>query len=50
MVPKYKSVSVPSGLIEDVEKMIGSCGYVSVADFVKDAIRRRLEELRVGGV
>ena len=50
MAQKYKGVSLPAGMVEDVEKMIGSCGYVSVSDFVKDAIRRRLEELRVEGV
>lgn len=37
-------------MVEDVEKMIGSGGYVSVSDFVKDAVRRRLEEFRVRGV
>jgi metal-responsive CopG/Arc/MetJ family transcriptional regulator len=46
----YKSISIPADLCEGVEKMIGSCGYVSASDFVKDAIRRRLEELRVDGV
>lgn len=49
MVQKYKSVSLPAGMVEDVERWIGSRGYVSVSDFVKDAVRRRLEELRVGG-
>ena len=47
MAQKYKGVSLPAGMVEDVEKMIGSCGYVSVSDFVKDAVRRRLEELRI---
>jgi Arc/MetJ-type ribon-helix-helix transcriptional regulator len=46
----YKSVSIPIDLYEDVEKMIGRCGYVSASDFVKDSIRRRLEKLRVDGV
>lgn len=46
MTPKYQSVSLPISLIEEMEKQVGEHGYVSVTEFVKDACRRRLEELR----
>lgn len=41
---KYVSVSVPRDLIDRIEDL-RSTGYVSVAEFVKDACRRRLEYL-----
>ena len=53
MPPKgYKSVSIPKGLLEEAEELIcelkkqGFHPYMNVTDFVKDAIRRRIEELR----
>lgn len=42
---KYVSVSLPVNLASRVEKVIDGKGYVSVAEFVKDSCRRRLEEL-----
>jgi len=44
----YRSVSLPSVLVEDIERVIADRDYASVSEFVKDAIRRRLEELRGG--
>ncbi len=44
----YKAVSLPEELIEFIRKVIEErpeLGYDSIADFVKDAIRRRLKEL-----
>ena len=53
MPPKgYKSVSISSELLKEVEALMaelkreGSGLYLNVTDFVKDAIRRRIEELR----
>ena len=44
----YLTVSIPRELIEEVDRVIGAgkYGYDSRAEFIKDAIRRRLEELR----
>ena len=54
MPPKgYKSVSLPKGLLEEAEKLISELNekrfhpYMNETDFVKDAIRRRIEELRM---
>jgi metal-responsive CopG/Arc/MetJ family transcriptional regulator len=44
----YLTVSIPRELIEEIDRAIGTgkYGYDSRAEFIKDAIRRRLEELR----
>lgn len=45
--PGYKSVSVPEEMIAHIEKIIKEHNtlYRTVADFVKDSIRRRIEYL-----
>ena len=49
MSKEYQSVSLPKGLAKEIQEYIAGrgCGqgYVSVSDFVKDACRRRLEEV-----
>jgi metal-responsive CopG/Arc/MetJ family transcriptional regulator len=48
---KYVSVSLPSELVQAIdEKAIGKLGYRSRPDFIKDAIRRRLEQIGKGNV
>ena len=46
----YRTVSLPIGLVTSIEAYVadrGICqGYVSLSDFVKDACRRRLDELQ----
>jgi len=42
---EYRNVSLPSVLVEDIEKFVESKHYSSIAEFVKDAIRRRIDEL-----
>ena len=43
---KYRSTALPTELYERVEMHVGkSSGYVSVLDFLKDAVRRRLDEI-----
>ena len=45
---RWRSVSLRTELIEKIEKLIEQrpdLGYTSVADFIADAVRRRLEEL-----
>jgi predicted DNA-binding protein len=49
----YSNISIPLGLRKEVEKLIEDLkeegidlGYKTVAEFVKEAIRHRVEELR----
>ncbi len=42
MVKPYRSVKLPSGMLEAVESFVREhpeCGYSSLADFVKDSVR-----------
>ena len=43
----YTAVNIPSSLIRRARKFVGNepYGYASLAELVKDALRRRLEEL-----
>ena len=44
----YRGLTIPESLIEKVESLIEEkkeLGYVSVSEFVKEAIRRRIEEI-----
>jgi Arc/MetJ-type ribon-helix-helix transcriptional regulator len=42
---KYRKISLPDGIIRQVEKKLEGENYSSIADFVKEAIRLRLEAL-----
>jgi Arc/MetJ-type ribon-helix-helix transcriptional regulator len=43
---KYRYVNLPSNLVEYIEKIIREKGtYNSIADFVAEAVRLRLEAL-----
>jgi len=46
-LPKYISVSIPRDLIERIDRIIesGRYGYGSRPEFIKEAIRKRLEEI-----
>ena len=43
----YRHISLPRELVDRIEKLVkeGRYGYRTVTEFVKDAVRRRLEEL-----
>lgn len=43
----YRGISLPASLVDEVEEIVNrkDFGYSSVAELVKDAIRRRLDEL-----
>lgn len=42
----YKSTALPEDLINRVEVVVASnIGYISVIDFIKEAIRMRLDEV-----
>ena len=46
---KYRTVQVPNDLIEEIRKEIeanNKLGYRSHSEFIIDAARRRLEEIR----
>jgi len=42
---KYKNVPIPQPLFEQVEQVVKSGYYVTVTEFIKEAIRLRLEEV-----
>jgi Arc/MetJ-type ribon-helix-helix transcriptional regulator len=42
---KHRTISLPDGIIRQVEKKLEEDNYSSIADFVKEAIRLRLEAL-----
>ena len=44
----YRTIRLPKELVEEIEEIIRdkSLGYTSKADFVKDAVRRRIEEIK----
>jgi metal-responsive CopG/Arc/MetJ family transcriptional regulator len=42
---KRRYVGLPEEIVKRIEKVKALQGYDSVADFVKDACRRRLEEI-----
>lgn len=41
----WETVKLPKELIEKIAKIYKDFGYASVPEFIRDAIRRRLEEL-----
>jgi metal-responsive CopG/Arc/MetJ family transcriptional regulator len=44
---RFVSVSIPADIIEQIDRVIASqrLGYDSRPEFIKDAVRRRLEEI-----
>lgn len=49
MTKEYRTVHLPAGLMEEVVKVITEykdLGYRNRAEFVLDATRRRLEEIK----
>jgi len=48
-MPEYRSIKLPNELVEEVKRIITEhkeLGYMSHSEFVKDATRRRLEEIK----
>jgi Arc/MetJ-type ribon-helix-helix transcriptional regulator len=46
---KYRYVNLPSNLVEQIENIIKTRGiYNSIADFVSEAVRLRLEQVGKG--
>lgn len=41
----HRTISLPSVLVEEIESIVENKRYSSIAEFVKEAIRLRLEEL-----
>ena len=41
----YTTASIPNHLAMRVENILKKAGYQSLAEFVRDAVRRRLEEI-----
>lgn len=46
MPKRYKNVSIPIELYQKIEELVEAkeCGYVSVSDAVKDAVRELLRK------
>lgn len=43
----YKSTALPEDLIERIETVVkANVGYISVIDFIKEAVRMRLDEIK----
>jgi len=38
----YVSISLPQSLIDEIDKVVGTLGYTSRTEFIKDACRRCL--------
>lgn len=48
-MPEYRSVKLPNELVEEIRRIITKhkeFGYMSHSEFIKDATRRRLEEIK----
>jgi len=45
---KYRNVPIPQPLFEQIEQAVKSGYYVTVTEFIKEAIRLRLEEFSRG--
>jgi Arc/MetJ-type ribon-helix-helix transcriptional regulator len=45
---RFETVSVPVELLEEVERVVEERknGYTSVAEFVRDAVREKLQEIQ----
>ena len=41
----YTTVSIPKDLAEKIEKVLPKAGYLNMAEFVRDAIRRKVEQM-----
>jgi len=41
---RFKNVSLPAELVDEVDKLVGHHGYRSRADVIVDAVRRLLRE------
>ena len=52
MTKKYTNVNLPEGIIETIDEIvqIKELGYTSRAEFVKDAIRKSIQELMKSGM
>jgi len=48
MVEGFRSISIREELVRKIEKILKKKGYRSIADFVSEAVRLRLEELEPG--
>jgi metal-responsive CopG/Arc/MetJ family transcriptional regulator len=41
----WKTIALPADMVKRVRRILARAGYRSLAEFVRDACRRRLEEL-----
>ena len=52
MTKRYINVNLPEDVIKTIDRIVGikGLGYTSRAEFVKDAIRKSVQELMKSGV
>ena len=46
---KYRNVQLPSDVVDEIERVMENkkfLGYTSIAEFVKEAVRLRLEQVK----
>ena len=44
---KYQTLKLPVGLLEKIDKFVSRGDYTSRTDFIKEAIRLRIEDIGV---
>lgn len=42
---KWENVKIPGSLIERVQKIADKHGYATIPEFIRDAVREKLEKL-----
>ena len=47
---KFRKISLHNGLITRVEKVVKERGYRSIAEFISEAARLRMEQLQKEGI
>ena len=47
-VRDYTTVNIPDHLADKVREVLKNAGYLNLAEFARDAVRRRLEEIERG--
>jgi Arc/MetJ-type ribon-helix-helix transcriptional regulator len=45
LVAKWRKISIRDELVKDIERLIKLGRYTSVAEFIQEAVRLRLEEI-----
>ena len=44
MEPKWRTVSIPNTMFQEIEKIVEKEGYASVGEWVREVIRQKLKD------